>query len=213
MELPLFPLPKVVLFPRTIIPLHIFEIRYQEMIKDLMQKPEVERLFIIATVDNTNGKNEFGHLNIHNYATIAKIIQCDMLEDGRSNIIILGVLSGQVTEIPFENLNTKYRQAKIIVGDENWDGVDMHEYQTKFDNVLKLYKKRLPLDIDHLIGMHLKDIIPLLCYSLPMKISKKIELLSITNMKDRLMIILDILKMKPNYRDFGVKQFDFSNHN
>ncbi|MFN9387902.1 MAG: LON peptidase substrate-binding domain-containing protein, partial [Cyanobacteriota bacterium] len=35
-ELPLFPLPDVVLFPQEVLPLHIFESRYRMMLRTVM---------------------------------------------------------------------------------------------------------------------------------------------------------------------------------
>ena len=35
--IPIFPLPNVVLFPNTHLPLHIFEYRYREMIQDILE--------------------------------------------------------------------------------------------------------------------------------------------------------------------------------
>ena len=36
-ELPLFPLPEVVLFPQEVLPLHIFESRYRIMLKSVLE--------------------------------------------------------------------------------------------------------------------------------------------------------------------------------
>ena len=40
--LPLFPLPNVVLFPNVFLPLHIFEVRYREMIADAIANPPTQ---------------------------------------------------------------------------------------------------------------------------------------------------------------------------
>ena len=36
LRVPIFPLPEVVFFPQTILPLHVFEPRYRQMIKDCL---------------------------------------------------------------------------------------------------------------------------------------------------------------------------------
>jgi Lon protease-like protein len=83
-ELPLFPL-KVVLFPGTILPLHIFETRYRQMILDCLrdQKP-----FGVVLA-----KPESQHMNEIPYpvGTMAEIHKLDRLEDGRYKLVAFGL--------------------------------------------------------------------------------------------------------------------------
>ena len=50
-ELPLFPLPEVVLFPQEVLPLHIFESRYRIMLKSVL---ESDSMFGVITVSYTH---------------------------------------------------------------------------------------------------------------------------------------------------------------
>ena len=52
-ELPLFPLPEVVLFPGRPLPLHIFEFRYRMMMNTIL---EFDRRFGVLMIDPTNGE-------------------------------------------------------------------------------------------------------------------------------------------------------------
>lgn len=87
MLLPLFPLPNVVHFPGTTLPLHVFEPRYRQLVGDLLERPEGERLvgMILIAQDEETGEPELlepgcaGHLVAH-----------VPLEDGRSNIVLEG---------------------------------------------------------------------------------------------------------------------------
>lgn len=76
--IPLFPL-QVVLFPRTVIPLHIFEERYKEMIGDVL---EAESEFGIVLA------GERGICNSGCTAVIEKVVQ--QYEDGRMDLLVMG---------------------------------------------------------------------------------------------------------------------------
>ena len=88
-ELPLFPLPDVVLFPQEVLPLHIFESRYRIMLQSVL---ETDSMFGVIKIDpNTK--------NMANIGCCAQIIKHHTAEDGRSNIITLGQQRFQVLEI------------------------------------------------------------------------------------------------------------------
>ena len=88
-ELPLFPLPDVVLFPQEVLPLHIFESRYRIMLQSVL---EADSMFGVIKLDpNTK--------NMANIGCCAQIIKHHTAEDGRSNIITLGQQRFQVLEI------------------------------------------------------------------------------------------------------------------
>lgn len=79
-ELPLFPLPEVVLFPGQALPLHIFEYRYRMMINTVM---ETDRSFGVLMWDSQSGK----------CATVgccAQIVQYHKLPDDRWKIMTIG---------------------------------------------------------------------------------------------------------------------------
>lgn len=53
-EIPIFPLPNVILFPGMILPLHIFENKYRDMIDDLIDKDPEDRLIAITCMKVKN---------------------------------------------------------------------------------------------------------------------------------------------------------------
>jgi Lon protease-like protein len=82
-EIPLFPL-NVVLFPGMVLPLHIFEPRYRQMIADCLRQ-ELEFGVVLVQPDSTFLREE-----PYTIGTMAKIRDLDRLEDGRLNIIAMG---------------------------------------------------------------------------------------------------------------------------
>lgn len=78
-RLPVFPLPGVVLFPNSILQLHIFEYRYREMLKDAL---DGTREFIVINSEADTARGLFG--------CIARVVQVHGRPDGRSDIITVG---------------------------------------------------------------------------------------------------------------------------
>ncbi|MCS6958499.1 MAG: LON peptidase substrate-binding domain-containing protein [Pseudanabaenaceae cyanobacterium SKYGB_i_bin29] len=79
-ELPLFPLPEVVLFPGQALPLHIFEYRYRMMINTVM---ETDRSFGVLMWDSQGGKCAM-------VGCCAQIVQYHKLPDDRWKIMTIG---------------------------------------------------------------------------------------------------------------------------
>ena len=82
-ELPLFPL-NIVLFPGTVRPLHIFELRYREMIKDCLHE---DKPFGVVLA---RGESEYLSEEPYSVGTMAEIHNLSRLENGSYNLIAVG---------------------------------------------------------------------------------------------------------------------------
>ena len=79
-ELPLFPLPDVVLFPQQLLPLHIFESRYRMMLQTVL---ESDKRFGVVRIDpQTREMADVG--------CCAEVLQHQTTDDGRSYVVTLG---------------------------------------------------------------------------------------------------------------------------
>lgn len=104
LDIPIFPLPNVTFFPRTILPLHIFEPRYREMAAACLRG---DRLMGVALLRDGWQKDYFGHPPIHKTFGIGKIVEHDRLEDGRYNLHLEGLYRARlITEYPTEPFRT-----------------------------------------------------------------------------------------------------------
>lgn len=79
-DLPLFPLPGVVLFPGSWLPLHIFEPRYKELVGTVMKGDR--RFGVLLWDGRTRAPAKFG--------CAAEIVDCSRLPDGRFDLITVG---------------------------------------------------------------------------------------------------------------------------
>ena len=99
-ELPLFPLPDVVLFPSDVLPLHIFESRYRMMLQSVL---ETDRRFGIVRWDPRSQ-------SMASIGCCAEIIQHQTGQDGRSNIVTLGQQRFRVLNV---TRDTPFRSAMV----------------------------------------------------------------------------------------------------
>lgn len=94
MELPIFPLQHVVLFPGMVLPLHIFELRYREMINRCID----EHLpFGVVLIEE--GQEVGAPARPHTIGTAARIARVERLEDGRMNITTIGTQRFRILEL------------------------------------------------------------------------------------------------------------------
>jgi len=86
--LPLFPL-GTVLFPGLLLPLHIFEDRYRQLVRDLVAGPEPRRFGVIA-IRQGRETGVDGIQALHEIGCTATLRQVNPLEDGRYDVVTVG---------------------------------------------------------------------------------------------------------------------------
>ena len=102
-RIPLFPLAGAILFPRAQLPLHIFEPRYRDMVRDALAGPG--RIGVIQPA----GDGEPPPLD--RTGCVGEIVGAEELDDGRYNIVLHG--SARFRMIAERDLGTAYRQADV----------------------------------------------------------------------------------------------------
>ena len=102
-RIPIFPLAGAILFPRAQLPLHIFEPRYRDMVRDALAGPG--RIGMIQP----SGDGEPPPL--FQTGCVGEIVGAEELEDGRFNIVLHG--SARFRLIAERDLGTAYRQADV----------------------------------------------------------------------------------------------------
>src|SRR5947209_14579419 len=97
-QVPVMPLPGAVLFPHALLPLYIFESRYQEMLKYALSH---HRMFAVATLKppraQWNSSNDFFQI-----AGVGLIRACVGRGDGTSNLILQGLERVRFTDFETE---------------------------------------------------------------------------------------------------------------
>lgn len=116
----LFPLPRVVLFPHAVLPLHIFEPRYRQMTEDALADDQLVTIVQVrAPGRGTDGT--LGSPPVEEIACVGRILQSERLPDGRFNFLILGRKRVRLTrEVPSQKL---YRIAEAEILEDREDVV------------------------------------------------------------------------------------------
>src|SRR5688572_13280494 len=84
----LFPLPNLVLYPHVMQPLHIFEERYRELMQDALAS---DRLIAMAVLEPGWEAEYDSRPRVSPYACLGKVVAHHRLDDGRYNLLLLGV--------------------------------------------------------------------------------------------------------------------------
>jgi uncharacterized protein len=106
---PLFPLPSLVLFPDTLVPLLVFEDRYRVMVKEAL---EGERLVAMALLKGGWETQYTGNPPIHERVCVGSIVGHEKLPDGRYKMLLYGLFRAEVLD---EVQAQPYRKARVQV--------------------------------------------------------------------------------------------------
>jgi len=116
-ELPLFPLPNVVLFPAALLPLHVFEPRYRAMVADAL---EGERLIGMVMLRPGWDRDYEGTPAVYPIGCAGFITHAERLPDGRYNMVLRGHEKFRILdERPARDGAERYRIARIDAIEES----------------------------------------------------------------------------------------------
>lgn len=95
-EVPVMTLPDVAFFPQALMPLHIFEPRYREMLRDVLA---TNRLFAVAGLDARRRNNLGGPEPSHRIASVGIVRACQKNDNGTSNLLLQGLCRVEIAAI------------------------------------------------------------------------------------------------------------------
>jgi Lon protease-like protein len=114
-DIPIFPLPNVVLFPNVFLPLHIFEPRYRAMVADALSG---DRIIGMVLLQPGWQADYLGRPPIYRVGCAGLITHADQLDDGRYNIILRGLEKFRIVDEVDPGPARLYRRAHIDAVDE-----------------------------------------------------------------------------------------------
>jgi Lon protease-like protein len=101
---PLFPLPDLILFPGVLLPLHVFEPRYRQMIEDLL---DGNGNLVMGTVLEEQPDPTTKNPDVEPVAGMGQVENYQQMPDGRFLILLRGLSRVRIEEVPSDRLYRK----------------------------------------------------------------------------------------------------------
>jgi len=193
-KIPVFPLSNFIIFPKTTVPLNIFEPRYLDMINDSMKSNKLIGMIQPLSSNNISQKDP----SLHQVGCLGKIISIKETENGHYLIELKGIIRFEI--IDEIKSKKKYRECEVNFKRFNHDLNDNKE-QLKFSDLelifrdLKaLFEKRgFIINWKELEKQSLDETINALAMASPFTLEEKQILLETESLNIRKNKIADIL--------------------
>jgi hypothetical protein len=190
-RIPVFPLSNFIIFPRSTVPLNIFEPRYIDMIDDAMKSNR-----IIGMVQPKKTTQSIPIL--YNIGCAGKITSFNETNDGRYLIVLVGISRFKIIEEV--NNNKPYRECSISFNDfvsdleENKDEIKFSDLELIFKELKSLFiKEGYTINWKELEKQNLDKTINTLSMASPFSLEEKQILLETINLNERKKKLEEIL--------------------
>ena len=192
-KIAVFPLSNFIIFPKTTVPLNIFEPRYIEMVNDCMKS---EKLIGMIQPKNTNNKTI--NPELHQIGCLGKITNFNESEDGRYLIELKGIIRFEINR-EFDS-NKKYRECEVNYEtylkdlNEIKEDIKFSDLELIFKDLKSLFEKRgFIINWKALEKQSLDETINALAMASPFNAEEKQVLLEATSLDLRKNKIAEIL--------------------
>ena len=192
-KIPIFPISNFIIFPKTTVPLNIFEPRYIEMIDDSMKNSRM--IGMIQPKKNSNNSVP----ELYNIGCLGKITSFNESEDGRYLIIINGLSRFKIID---EIKNNKlYRECNVSFNEfkndinSNKEEIKFTDLELIFKDLKNLFDKRgYSINWNEFKKQNLEQTINTLAMASPFSLEEKQALLETQNLISRKYKLEEIIK-------------------
>ncbi len=193
-KIPVFPLSNFIIFPKTSVPLNIFEPRYIDMVNDSIKSNK-----FIGMIQPRNIKNKLDISNdLYRVGCLGKIMSFKETDDGRFLIELKGIIRFNILkEIESKK---KYRECEVAFDKYHDDLIEKKEeikfsdLELIFKNFKSLFEKRgFVINWKQLEKQKLDETINALAMASPFTLEEKQALLETQNLEIRKTKIAEIL--------------------
>lgn len=208
--LPVFPLTGVLLLPGTLLPLHIFEPRYRNMVEDALKAEGVFGMIqpVVPQRDNRplpGAEKETPEL--YSVGCAGHIESWERSPDGRYVIQLKGInrfrSGGDLSLLRgYRRVKASYREFPDSTIDQGW-----RCDRAALIQALKEYCEAhgFRLQLDQVDGVSDIELVNLLGMSLPFHPAEKQALLEAPSLRDRELVLINLLRLGTGPADSGVE--------
>jgi Lon protease-like protein len=192
-KIPVFPLSNFIIFPKTTVPLNIFEPRYIEMINESMKKDK-----LVGMIQPRNSNEDSISPSLYDIGCLGKITSFKETDDGRYLIELKGLIRFQI--LKEVNSTHKYREFEVDYNDFYHDlenkkeELKFSDLELIFKNFKSLFERRgFVINWKELEKQSLDETINALAMASPFSLEEKQVLLEAKNLdmrKDKIAKIL-----------------------
>ncbi len=193
-KIPIFPLSNFIIFPKTTVPLNIFEPRYIDMVNDSMKSNK-----LIGMVQPRSQKNKNDEkIELHDVGCLGKITSFSESDDGRFLIELKGIIRFEI--IKEIESNKRYRECEISftkfsndLNNEN-ENLKFSDLELIFKDLKNLFEKKgFIINWKELEKQSLDETINALAMASPFTLEEKQALLETKSLDIRKTKISEIL--------------------
>lgn len=184
--LAIFPILNFIAFPKTVVPLHIFENRYRQMLIDINDN-DSHNMLVLTNLDNE--KNIPIDIGVK-----SKVISQELLPDGRSNIFVQCQERVKIIDYFRPYSDNDYSIGEIQISEEEKISPDDPKWIEFFPSLLSIFKmhfeystgkKYANSSITRISSLPIEEIINAMCQISNLSLDIKIQLLKIDNLFSR----------------------------
>lgn len=200
--LPIFPLPNVVFFPKVLLPLHIFEPRYRQMVTDALEQ---ERQIGMILLKEGGDLDNSGLPAVYRIGCMGRIEAYERLPEGRFNILLHGLNRFELVKFVKEK---PYRIAVVNLLDDMPSARETHEQLRARDHLLE----RFFAYFNQVLGIDMNDkrwdrsaslevVVNQVAAILDIPVGDKQQLLEMPAVEKRLDVVQGIVDGRLNYAE------------
>ena len=186
--IPIFPLSSAIFFPKTILPLNIFETRYIQLVNDCMKN---NRLFGMVQPKSKKNLNE-----VYRVGCLGKIVSFNETNDKRFIITLSGIIRFRIEEeVESEKL---YREFKVNYSDFLKDLDDDQSIKVPNKDIIKKIKEFFNrndylIEFNELEKLNFDQMISTICMISPFSVEEKQKLIETVKIEDKISALEKII--------------------
>ena len=197
-EIPVFPLSNAIFFPKTVLPLNIFEDRYLQLISDCIKG---NRMFGMVQSRNNKGMSP----EVYSVGCLGKIISFNETTDKRFIITLLGLTRFRIKkELQKKKLyrNFEVDYSEFLDDLETKKDENFTSEKKKLLNKIQIFFKKInyPVKYNELSKLNLDELISNVSMISPFSIEEKQKLIETKKMDNKIKIFDEIINF--NLLDF-----------